>query len=447
MKWRNLWIWAVVLAGLGGFVYFYEFRGEAKREQARQKAEKVFDVQEEAITSITLQRGSEKLLIDRQNGLWMIDSPVSTPADQSAVNDIVRTVSSATTTHSLASAQNLAEYGLQPPKIHAEFKTRPGASLSMDLGEKDFSENNVYAKVSSRIEVVLLPTYLFSSMDKSLMQLRDRKVMELNPEKVTQVEFVSKGDHLKAQKLGTEWKLTQPVSTQGDPAGIAAYLNDVSNSEASEFVDKPEPNLKSSELDPPAETLIITEGEGSQAKPWKLFLGAKKDDQVYAKRDGSSFLFKVTSIVADKLRPAVFRLRDKRIIPVNAADLQHVLIQLEAGVYEFDREGLKGSKWKVVLPKNLAGKEAREWKFWLPLEEMKADEILDSPASLTKTGLFFKPAERVTLVDRTNHQTEVRFSKAEKDSVWIRSSGSHSVFRLPSKKVGDWIGGLKEIVE
>jgi Domain of unknown function (DUF4340) len=447
MKWRNLLIWVVILAALAGFVYFYEFRGEAGREQARLKAEKVFDVPEGAITSFTLQRSSEKTLIGQQNGRWMLESPVLAPADQSAVNEIVRNLSLATTTHSLAGSQNLAEYGLQPPRIHVEFKTRPGTTYSIDLGEKDFSENNVYAKVSSRNGVILLPSYLLSSMDKSLLQLRDRKVMQLQPEKVTQIEFLSRGDHLKAQKAGTEWKLIQPVSTRGDSTGISSFLSDVSNSEASEFVDTPELNLKSYELDPPAETLVITEEEGSQAKQKRLFLGAKKNDQVYAKVEGSPSLFKITPIVANTLRPVLFKLRDKQVITAKGADLQHVLIQLPNTIYEFDLENSKDPKWKVVLPKNLAGKEAREWKFWLPLEELKAEEIVDPPASLAKVGLFFKPAERVTLVDRANHQTEIRFSKPENESVWVRSSGSHSVFRLSNKIVGDWIAGLRDVVE
>jgi uncharacterized protein DUF4340 len=445
MKWRNLIIGVIILSGLGGFVYFYEFRGEAKREQARQKAEKLFDVKDEAVALLIIQRGSEKTVIDQQNGRWVIESPVSAPADQAAINEIVRNISSATSTRSLAGAQNLSEYGLQPPKIHTEFKTRPGASFSMDLGEKDFSENNVYARASSRTDVVLVSSYLFSSLDKSLMQLRDRKIMEVDPEKVTQIDFVSKGEQVMAQKLRAEWKLTQPVSARGDPSGISSYLGDVSSSEASEFVDKPESSLKSIELDPPAGTLILLEGEGTQAKQKKLLLGAKKGDQVYARLEGSSAIFKISAIVADKIRPVVFKLRDKQIVTVKAADLQHVLIQLENGVYEFDRENSKDSKWKVVLPKDLAGKQPREWKFWFPLEDMKSDEILDPPASQEKAALFFKPAVRVTLVDRSNHQSELRFSKPEKESVWIRSS--RTVFRVPSKTVQDWTSGLKDVVE
>lgn len=391
MKWRNLIIGVVILAGLGGFVYFYEFRGEANREQARQKAEKLFDVKDEAVASLLIQRGSEKTILEQQNSRWVIESPVSAPADQTVVNEIVRNLSSATSTHSVAGAQNLSEYGLQPPKIHTEFKTRPGTSFSVDLGEKDFSENNVYARTSSRADVVLVSSYLFSSLDKSLMQLRDCRIMEVDPEKVTQIDFVSNGEHFSARKSGTEWNLIQPVSARGDPSGISSYLNDASSSEASEFVDKPESTLKSFELDPPAGTLTLTEREGSQAKQKKLLLGARKDDQVYARLEGSSAIFKITTIVADKIRPVVFKLRDKQIITTKAADLQHVLIQLENSVYEFDREDTKDSKWKVVLPKTLAGKQARDWKFWLPLEEMKADEILDPLRAWRRSACFSNP--------------------------------------------------------
>ncbi|MBZ5535959.1 MAG: DUF4340 domain-containing protein [Acidobacteriia bacterium] len=445
MKWRNLIIGVVVLAVLGAFVYFYEFRGEGKREAARQRAEKIFDIKDDAIISLLIQRGSEKTVIEQQNGRWVIKSPVSATADQTALNEIVRNLSSATSTRSLTGAQNLSEYGLQPPKIHAEFKTRPGNSFTMDVGEKDFSENNVYARASSRADVVLVSSYLFSSLDKSLMQLRDRKIAEVDPEKITQIDYVSKGEHLTAQKLGAEWKLTQPVAARGDATGISSYLNDASSSEASEFLDKPEATLKSFELDPPVGTLTLTEGEGAQSKQKKLLLGARKDDQVYAMLEGSPAIFKITTIVSDKIRPVLFKLRDKQIVTLKAADVQHVLIQLENDVYEFDRENSKDSNWKVVLPKKQAGKQAREWKFWFPLEDMKAEEILDPPASLEKAALFFKSLVHVTLVDRSNHQSEIRFSKPEKGSVWIRSS--RTVYRVSSKTVQDWTSGLKDVVE
>lgn len=447
MKWRNLLIWVIVLAGLGGFVYFYEFKGEAKREEAKAKSEKLFDVKEQDISALTLQRGSERTTIALQNGRWMIESPVSATADQSAMNDMVRNLSSTPRTRTLTGLQGLSEYGLQPPKIHLEAKTRAGALLLLDVGEKDFSGNDAYARIPPRGDVMLIPSYLSTSFDKSLFQLRDRKILDFEPEKVTQIDFASRSGHLTAEKSGTAWKLLQPVSARGDSIGISTFLGDVFSSEVAEFVDKPDADLKQYGLAPPEGMLTIRVGEGSPAKLSKLLLGTKTGDRIYAKLDSSPSLFEISASTAEKMRPLLFKLRDKHIVAVEVSDLQHAMIQLGAETYEFDRQTAKESLWKVILPKKLAGKEAREWKFWLPLEGMTAEAVLDPPQSQSKAALFTEPSVRLTLVDRSNHQIEVRFSKPEKDSVWVRNGNSRSIFRVPKKAVEDWTSGLKDVAQ
>ena len=46
MIWRNLGIVAVLFAGLGAFVYFYEIEGGKRREEAAEEAKKLFQFRE-----------------------------------------------------------------------------------------------------------------------------------------------------------------------------------------------------------------------------------------------------------------------------------------------------------------------------------------------------------------------------------------------------------------
>jgi hypothetical protein len=447
MKWRNLLIWLIVLAVLGGFVYFYEFKGEAKREQAKEKAERLFDVKDQDVSSLTLERGGERTEIARRDGKWMITAPLSAPADQSAVSDMVRDLSTANSLRSISDAQNLSEYGLQPARLRLQFKTRQGASYALELGEKDYSESNVYAKIPSRPGVVLIPAFVFSSVDKTLFQLRDRELIEIPAEKVTQVEFESKGLHFLAQKSGTDWKLIRPIQTRGDSRGFSSFLGQVSNSEVAEFIDHPEADLKKYGLEPAIETLTITTEDGGKTSQRKLWLGSKTGDRVYARVEDRPALFQIAATAAEKMRPEIFKLRDKRIVAMELSDLQRVSIQTESATYEFERGKSKEAQWKVVQPKSLAGKDAREWKFWFPLEGLTANEILDPPQSLSKKGLFSSAPLRVTCVDQSNRSTEIRFSKPDKDNVWVRTSEFTFVFRVSNKKVEDWVSGLKDAAE
>ena len=445
MKWRNLLIWVFVLAGLGVFVYLYEFKGEPKREAAKEKAEKLFDVKDPDIASMTIQRGPETTELDRKNGQWELVSPVSATADQSTLNDIASNLSTTSTVRSLAGDQNFSQYGLQPPKIQVKFKTRQAASFELDLGDKDYSDTNVYAKASNRPEVVLIPSSVFTSLDKSQFQLRDRKILEFDADQAAQIDFASSTGRFQAQKSGADWRIVQPVSTAADASSISSFLSDVTGAQVAQFVDHPDVNLKKYGLQPPVETLTVTMGQGAQAQRKELLIGSKAGDKIYAKVDGAPAVFEIDSTTVDKLRPDPFKLRDKRLVTEEATDLQRVSIEVGKTAYVFDRDNSKEGSWKVMQPTNLAGKTAQEWKFWFPLEDLTADQILDPPKSQSKAALFVSPAVKVTIIDKSNHPIQVLFSKPEKDSVWVQRSDSKSIYRVTRQKVDDWTSGLKSV--
>lgn len=447
IKWRSLLIWTAVLAVLAGFVYFYEFKGEAGRESAASKATHLFDVKEPDISSVMIQRNGEKIEVGRQNGQWKIGSPVATEADQQALNDMTQNLSASIVTRYLSNAGNITQYGLTPPKIHIEFRGAHGETYTLDLGEKDYAGNNVYAKASSHSEILLLPSYLYSSFDKSLLDLRNRKPISLDTEKVSKIEFEDKTLHLVAEKSGSDWRILQPVGTAGDSMGISSYLGDVAGMEAAAFVDHPDADLSHYGLKPAAESLTITTGEGKTANRQKVLLGTKQDDRYYAQMEGSPAVFQLASTVAEKLSPTLFKLRDKRIVTMKLDDLKKVTVQTGGATYEFDKSGSKESRWVVAQPKNLAGKDAREWKFWFPLESLSADEIVDPPGSQSKSQLFANPAVRITLTDQASKEIEVLMSKPGKEGVWVKSSGANTVFRIGQKQVEDFTSGLKDVAD
>lgn len=447
MQWRNLLFWMVILAALGGFVYIYEFKGAAKREAAKEAAEKLFPLKDSEIATIRIQRGSENVQMTRQGTEWMIEFPVKTRADKNSLQDIAANLASATVTRNLTTLQNLAELGLQPPKVRIDFKTTEGKTYSLDVGVKDFSESNVYVRAGSQPDVLLVPASVLSSVDKSLYDLRNRKVMDIDSEKVTRLDYRSKSLHVVAQKTGSNWLLVQPIAANGDPIGIPSFLADVANSLVSKFDDHPEAKLKEYGLESPAATLTVTTGEGNPAAQKKLLFGLKSGDRLYAKLDDAPQIFEIDSSQADKLRADPLKLRDKHVAGITAADLQKIIIQTGKENYAFEREKSKEAQWKVMEPRKVAGKNVREWKFWFPLEDLTADEILDPPQSQSKAGLFSNPAVRVTIRDKANRSSEIRFSHPERNHVWVQTSASKSVYRVDWKKTDAWISGLKDSVE
>ena len=68
MKWKNLGILAVVFASLSAYVYFYEIKGEKKREEAEEKAKKLFQFEEKGHCSNRLEESRRCVEFAKRQG-------------------------------------------------------------------------------------------------------------------------------------------------------------------------------------------------------------------------------------------------------------------------------------------------------------------------------------------------------------------------------------------
>src|SRR3990172_11815280 len=88
MKWRNLVILAGVFALLFSYVYFYEIKGEKKREEAEEKAKKLFQFEEKDIAQIDLKNSEGELSLQKDKDGWRLLKPVEAKADKSSCDSL-----------------------------------------------------------------------------------------------------------------------------------------------------------------------------------------------------------------------------------------------------------------------------------------------------------------------------------------------------------------------
>ena len=88
MKWRNLGLVTGVFLALAAFVYFYEIKGEKRREEAAEKEKKVFQFEEKDIASIAIKTPQEEIVLQRDKDAWKLTKPIETKADKSTADSI-----------------------------------------------------------------------------------------------------------------------------------------------------------------------------------------------------------------------------------------------------------------------------------------------------------------------------------------------------------------------
>ena len=97
---KSLLVLVVVLAGLGGYIYFVESKkpeGGAARE-----TEKVFSVKSDDIAEVSVRSASgDRTTLKKVNGAWQIVEPLATAADEAEVSGIVSGVATVDATRTV----------------------------------------------------------------------------------------------------------------------------------------------------------------------------------------------------------------------------------------------------------------------------------------------------------------------------------------------------------
>jgi hypothetical protein len=91
---RGMWstiALVAVLAGLGGYIYFVESKDTTPGVTER---EKVFTVESDKITEITLTSDGETSTLQKADGTWKMTMPAAADADQMEASSIANTLTS-----------------------------------------------------------------------------------------------------------------------------------------------------------------------------------------------------------------------------------------------------------------------------------------------------------------------------------------------------------------
>ena len=246
MKWRNLGLVTAIFLALAAFVYFYEIKGEKKREEAAEKEKKVFRFEEKDIASIAIKTPQEEIVLQRDKDAWKLTKPIETKADKSTADSIASDIASAKIERNLDEQNvNWKTYGLDPPSVRVTAKLNTGKAHEIELGEKDFTDSSVFARIPGQNKVLVLPASLLTSANKKLFDFRDKSVVEFQRDQVRGMTIAVKGKEYSFEKSGEDWVVKQPFQSRGDRGEINSILSDLEFAKVEEFVQPPSSDLKS----------------------------------------------------------------------------------------------------------------------------------------------------------------------------------------------------------
>ena len=210
-------ILAAIAAALAAFIYSDIEKGK-EREEAEEYESSLLKIEQDDVNSITLIKweGDTIVYVRAENDKWRITSPVVTEGDQSAVRSNVSGFVNADIKRRLrTTAAKLKNFGLDPAAVEVIIETGDDRKINLLVGDKAATRGDMFVAFKDSLQVLVTSSNILTLADKSLFDLRDKKIAHYEKDDVKRVEIVSQQYDIVLEKSGDEWIMLKPGGVRG----------------------------------------------------------------------------------------------------------------------------------------------------------------------------------------------------------------------------------------
>ena len=419
MKFQGLLIAAALLAVLGGGVYWSEHRKmPVDPKAATDTPPKILSIPEDQITEIRLaKKGADATVVAKAANKWEIMQPKPMSADQEAIGSMVTALASLSADRLIEEkASDLSSFGLTEPSEEIDITKKDGKTNKLLLGADSPVGSGVYAKLADDPRIFTIATYSKTSLDKTSKDLRDKRLLTFNSEKLTRVDLQAKNNTIEFGKNNqNEWQILKPKPLRADGMQVDELVRKLKDAKMDLALPEADLNKAGPAFASGSKIGVatVTDSSGGQT----LEIRKDKDKNYYAKSSVVEGVYKVANDLGEALEKGVDDFRNKKLFDFGFNDPSKV--QVGANVYQ-----KSGEKWMVgsaqkdsTSVQNLIDK-LRDLSALKFVEQGGGADIFDA-----------------TVTSNDNKRTEKVIVSKKENSYFARREGEPGVYELDGKAV------------
>lgn len=432
---RSTIVLLVLLAGLGGYIYFVESERDPAAADAKPKA--FVELAADTIEEIRIRNADgETSRVQKVGESWQLVEPNKAAADTGVVGTVTSNLATLEVQRVVdENPADLGQYGLEPARIDVSFRLKDQKDFQQLLvGEKTPTGGDVFAKRPNENRVFLISSYLESIFNKSPFDLRDKAVLKYDRAAAERIEVIDGTNVLEFVRSGMDWRIAKPISARADYAAIEGLLTRLSSTFMQKVVAPEATDLAQYGLDRPALTASVT-GGGTTAR---LLIGRADEGARFAKDSGRPEVFTVEETLFTELAKDPPEYRRKDLFDARSFTATRIEIRRGTEMMAFDKSGSGESEmWK-----NAAGQT---------VDLMKIEDMLTKISNIR--AVTFENAvpaslrmPNLTVTIRFDSKTEtVSFGGAGADVVAARADepGAAQIDSMPYEEAIKAIDALK----
>ena len=297
---------------IGGYAWFIE-RERPPASDADAPDPAFADLEADAITTLTVtaDTGDVTELGRPEAGAdeWTVTAPVDAPADDNAARAIASSLADLEIRRIvMESAADLSPFGLAPSMFTVTFAAAEADPVTVAVGNETPTGGERYAMVGDDGRVVLIPSYVESTLNRSTFDLRDRSILEFTSPDVTRLAIDHAGPPADGQLAGAlrfakadgDWRIVDPLDVRADFGLVEAMVGRVGSGEMIAIVEEAAEGevLDPFGLDAPRATVTIE----AAGETHTLLVGDENPEMTVWARDASRpLVFTIDAALVDDL--------------------------------------------------------------------------------------------------------------------------------------------------
>lgn len=445
----------LVLAALGGYVYYTEIRGHEAQEEADRKKDRVFDFKEEELEKLelfTLSDEKAAVRVERTGAEkkdWKITAPMATEGDKGAIDGVISSLAYLTSQRVVEeNPKDLATYGLKDSPHHISLWLKGKKDpLVLTIGDKSTIGNSYYAYRKDTGKVLILDTSYEQSVQKGLFDLREKKIFPIDDEKAKRIEITRPAESIVLEKVAQgSWRLREPMDVEGSKSAVEDLLRELKNAAATKFAQEEMTDVKPFGFDQP-QAKVKLEFEGSTV-PAELTIGSKgtHENDLFAHSSLNKSVVMVNESVFNALTKPAADFREKNAVVFDHYEVTKVSLVYPDSTITCIKSG--DYDWKLEAPEKGEAEGSRVDDLLYAADALEAKEFIDAPdKEMGKYGLD-KPKMTLRIWQKGDKEPRVVMIGGEdtaKSLTYVKNPAVPYIFMVETSATEDMFPKLDDL--
>ena len=430
MKPTGLLIAVALLAIVGGGIWWSNKKqGATPAKSPTDTSTKLLTIPADQFQEIRIKKLTETQDLKLVDGKWRIVEPKPLAADQDSVTSMVTSLSALTADKAIDdNPSDLSAFGLTTPTLDIAITKKDGKTVGVLVGDATPTNSGNYAKLSDSPKVYTIASYVKTGLDKSDNDLRDKRLMTFDSDKITRVVLAAKGTPVEFGKNAqNEWQILKPSPLRADATQVDSLVSKLKDAKMDAIVSDEDAKKAADGFASGTRVALATlsDSRGDQT----LEVRKDKDKNYYAKGSAVDGIYKIGSDIGDALDKGIDDFRNKKLFDFGFSDPSK--IELKGATYT-----KSGDKW-------MSGAKT--------MDNASVQSIIDKLRDLT-AAKFADKSEGDAVFEATVTSNEGK--KVEKVAIrkqgtdyFAQREGEPSIYQLDAKAVDDLqaaASGVKE---